>query len=89
MINLTDLNDEFSAPATSATLTWRPAIFSKLKAFLERLSKALIASRQNQANSYVRSYYARQDDADLARMGMSSSEIQTVRNGTWQPAKFL
>jgi hypothetical protein len=85
MINLTDLSDEFAAPASVPTRAPRLPVTSKLKSLFAHASQAIVASRQDQANRYVRAYFARQDDAELARLGISAAEIVSIRDGTWRP----
>ena len=81
MINMTDLADEFAAPAAA-----RPTLASRIKAILAHVSDTIVASRQHQANQIVGRYLAGQDNAALVKMGMSPAEIASVRAGAWRPS---
>jgi hypothetical protein len=82
MINLTDLSDEFAAPASPT----KPAVADRLKATLHRISSALVKSRQAEADRLVRCYLAQHDDGQLARMGWIVDEIKVIRSTTASPA---
>jgi hypothetical protein len=85
MINMSDLTDEFASPA--AALKQSNSFAVRCKAVLARASSNLLLARQAQAERYVQSYFARQDDAGLQLMGMCPAEIASVRAGTWQSFK--
>ena len=87
MINMTDLSDEFAAPATPAT-SLIATIGVKVKAALTAVLTLIVKSRQAQAERTVRSYLAGRDDVQLMNMGMSADEIRSVRNGTWRSAPY-
>ena len=82
MMNMTDLADEFAAPAAAP----RPTVASRIKAVLGHVSDIIVASRQQQADQIVGRYLAGQDNAALVKMGMSPAEIASVRAGTWRPS---
>ena len=80
MMNMSDLADEFAAPAAAN----RPTLTARIKAILAHVAASIVASRQQQANQIVGRYLAGQDNAALAEMGMSPAEIASVRAGTWR-----
>jgi hypothetical protein len=81
MINMTDLADEFAAPAPAT----RPSIASKLQASLNRGFAGLIKSRQTRADQLVRSYLGQHDTTQLERMGFSAERIKSIRATTSRP----
>jgi hypothetical protein len=76
MINLTDLTDEFAAPALASN----PTTASKLRSGLGRFYSAWVKSREAQANRLVRRYLGQHDDAQLTRMGLTANEINGIRS---------
>jgi hypothetical protein len=78
MINLTDLTDEFAAPAASST----PTTGNKIRSALSRFHAAVVKSREAQANRSVHRYLGQHDDAQLVRMGFTVDEIIGIRAAT-------